>query len=105
MRRGFTLVEVLVAVVVLEVGILGVVGTLVLSAQILRQAREWEAATAVMEAVYDSLRGSPSGGAGERDLAQGVVRWSRGGEGTLVVEYVREGWGQAAVHGREAITP
>ncbi len=78
-RRGFTLVEVLVALVVLEVGILGVMGTLVLAARTLSRAEAEEEGVAEVGRVADSLvaaGGGGDGGGGHRRTARGEVVWS-----------------------------
>lgn len=59
-RHGFTLVEVVVALIVLELGVLGVLGTLALASETLRRAERLERATSRVEALVDSLSaGSP----------------------------------------------
>ena len=89
--RGFTLVEVLVAIVVLEVGLLGVVGTLVLAAENMRRAVSLERAVAEAERVYDSLAGDPSTGSGEGSVPGGRLRWSVSADGTLQVDALTPG--------------
>lgn len=74
-RTGFTLVEILVAMVVLEVGLLGVVGTLWLAVRTLTEAETLERGVAVMEGVYDSLSGEASPTDGTRPSQPGLVRW------------------------------
>lgn len=78
--RGFTLVEVLVALVVLEVGLLGVVGTLVLAARTLVRAEAREVGTAEVERVLDSLLAAgPVDGEGSVSVTAGEVAWSAAG--------------------------
>ena len=87
-RRGFTLVEVLVALVVLEVGLLGVVGTLLLGARTLRRAERLEWAAAEVQRVYDSLASAPSApGEGRLPSAFGEVRWHADGLGRVRLEF------------------
>jgi Tfp pilus assembly protein PilV len=75
--RGFTLVEVLVALVVLEVALLGVVGTLVLAARTLTRAELEEAGQAEVERVLDSLvAAGTASGQGAVSSRGGVVRWT-----------------------------
>jgi prepilin-type N-terminal cleavage/methylation domain-containing protein len=102
-RRGFTLVEVLVALVVLEVGLLGVVGTLLLAATTMARARLLEAGVAAMERAYDSLQLAPGAGSGGGATEAGGIRWLVEGGGNLLIEV--RGPGDtllAAVHGRLA---
>lgn len=85
-RTGFTLVEVLVAIVVLEVGLLGVVGTLVLAAGNMRRAVSLERAVTEVERVYDSLTGAPSSGSGVVSVPGGRLRWSVSTDGSVQVD-------------------
>ncbi len=83
-RGGFTLVEILVALVVLEVGLLGVVGTLVLAARTLTRAELEEAGTADVERVFDSLvAGRVTSGEGTVPSRWGEVRWTATAGGSL----------------------
>ena len=87
-RRGFTLVELLVALVVLEVGLLGVVGTLLVAAGTLREAERLEWAAAEVQRVYDSLAvGPPAPGEGRVPSAFGEVRWNAGVQGRVRIEF------------------
>ena len=72
---GFTLVEVLVAVVVLEVGLLAVVGTLWIAVHTLTEAEGLERGVAMMEGIYDSLSGEGAPTDGSKPLSPGMVRW------------------------------
>jgi len=83
-RVGFTLVEVMVALVVLEVGLLGVVGTLVLAARTLTRAELEEEGAAEVERVLDSLiAAGVTSGDGTVPSRGGEVRWTRTAEGGL----------------------
>lgn len=94
-RCGFTLVEVLVALVIFEVGLLGVVGTLVLTSQILTRTVLLERAVGEMESVLDSLAGAPSGQDGRRSAEGGTVLWSVASDGATSVSYRGHGgWPQ-----------
>jgi prepilin-type N-terminal cleavage/methylation domain-containing protein len=101
-RLGFTLVEVLVAVVVLEVGLLGVVGTLWLAALTLARAERTERGVAEVEFVYDSLATLDQPASGVREGAVGTARWWVQGR-DLRVEYAAGG--DSALVALDARTP
>lgn len=64
---GFTLAEVIMALLILEVGVFGVLGTLLVASETVRRAERLERATARVESVLDSLaRGAASGSVTER---------------------------------------
>lgn len=103
-RRGFTLVEVLVSLVILEVGMLGVVGTLWLAAVTLSRAERTERGVAELEWAYDSLAATRLPESGLREGDRGTVRWqvlgadihleyAAGGDSALVVLEARTGTG------------
>jgi len=85
--RGHTLVELLVALVVLEVGLLGVVGTCVLAARLVSRAEilEWGAAEA--QRTLDSLVAVRGVGSHRQASGPGELRWHVGGDGAVTVEY------------------
>lgn len=102
--RGFTLVEVLVALVVLEVGLLGVVGTLLLAARTLRKAERLEGAVAEVQRVFDSLAAVAGGpGQGRQPSHLGEVWWSADGQGVLRVEFRAGDSIVVGVDGRRAV--
>ena len=87
MRAGFTLVEVVVALVVLEIGVLGVMGTLLLASRALSDAEIRERAVLETLRVVDSLAVDGMGGPGRRTFGWGAVQWTapaEGGAGTVV---------------------
>lgn len=86
-RSGFTLVEILVALVVLEVGLLGVVGTLVLAARTLTRAEVHERGVAELEQLWDSLRWVEAPGSGARERPWGVATWAPR-DGGLSLEFL-----------------
>jgi Tfp pilus assembly protein PilV len=77
-RRGLTLVEVIVALVVLEVGFLAVVGTLTLAGRLVTRAELLHAASQDAAALADSLVRAGASGSGERLTARARVSWSPG---------------------------
>jgi hypothetical protein len=89
---GFTLVEVLVALVVVEVGLLGVLGSLILAARTLSRAELLERGTAEVHRAYDSLALGAVAGEGEREAPLGWLRWEvgAGGEAFVTFEFPRD---------------
>jgi type II secretory pathway pseudopilin PulG len=87
MKAGFTLVEVLVALVVVEVGLLGVLGSLILAARTLSRAEILERGTAEVHRVYDSLSAGAFAGAGELEVPPGWVQWTVGAGGEALVTF------------------
>ena len=83
--RGFTLVEVLVALVIFEVGLLGVVGTLVLASRTLARAVLLERAVGQVESVLDSLAQAQGSGGGQRPAVGGALSWSVDADGSVSV--------------------
>jgi prepilin-type N-terminal cleavage/methylation domain-containing protein len=84
-RRAFTLVEVVVALVLLGVGALGMGALLRLSSMEARAADHRERALWVLAHVADSLEVSGWGGTGRSELPDGgQVRWSGTASGAEV---------------------
>ncbi len=86
-RVGFSLVEVLVALVVLEVGILGVWAMTLQAQKTLLAAAALESASRAVEWLADSLSFAGWGGPGSIDMEQGSIRWTREGDGLVTVTY------------------
>ena len=76
MRRGFTLIEVVVALVVLEITVVGVAGILQLASSTLERAEELEAAVASAEGVLDSLKQVAPIESGTQSFGGGEVAWT-----------------------------
>lgn len=76
-RRGFSLVEIVVALTLLELGLLAVVGLSTLAARTLAEAAELQRAMGALEVVVDSLQEAGGWGAGERSVPPHLVRWWR----------------------------
>jgi len=74
-RRGASLLEVVVAVTILEVGLVGVAGLVALAARELGGARRLDGGVTAVSEVLDSLERSGVDGAGSRGGPGGSVRW------------------------------
>lgn len=85
MRRGFTLLEVVVALLVLEIAAVGVAGTLTLAARTLGRAERLERAVAVVEGVLDSLWGGSAPSGSTLGYEGGEVDWLVEDSGQVVL--------------------
>ena len=74
--RGFTLIEVVMALLVLEVGLLGVVGMFAAATSTMTRAETLERAVAEAQGVLDSLAVDGGAGGGARLFRGGEVSWS-----------------------------
>ncbi len=77
-RAGASLVEVIVAVVVVGVGIAGVASLTAASARMLVRVRALDETYALLQSFADSAVASPGGGveSGSRTHATGVLTWN-----------------------------
>ena len=77
-RAGASLVEVIVAVVIVGVGIAGVASLTAASARILVQVRAMDETHALLQSFVDSAAAAPRGGveSGSRTHPTGVLTWS-----------------------------
>ena len=91
MRSGFSLLEAIVALVILEIGLLAVVGMVTVASRTFNEAQTREWGTAAASAVADSLAHFGFTGAGEEVSELGRVRWegSPGGSEGLVRVRIR----------------
>ena len=90
MSRGTTLVEVLVALVVLQLGIIGPLTLLSIATRTMVRAEAVERLAATVGVVADSLSTvEPRAGAGRRETSAGVVSWTVTPDGTFAVSGVR----------------
>lgn len=85
MSRGFTLLEVVVALLLLEVAVLAAVGTLVVASRALRDAEHLERAVVAAEGVLDSLASAPAGASGARAFDGGTLEWDVDAAGLVVL--------------------
>lgn len=83
MRRGFTLAEVLVALVVLAVGLTGVVAVSVTGRRVFVGAEIRELAVREARSLVDSVLAEGSVGSGLLLREWGELRWSAGGTAGL----------------------
>lgn len=92
-RSGFTLVEVVVALLIFQVGLLGVVGTLVLASRTVGRAVRLEGAVAEVESVLDSLSHVAGRGPGIRQTPGGTLTWSLDADGEVSLTFRGDtGW-------------
>jgi len=75
-RHGFSLVEVIVAMVLLSVGLLGVAGSGLLAGQLLREAEVREDMLNRASSLLDSLLVHDANGAGSVPLARYRLDWT-----------------------------
>ncbi len=90
MRSGFTLLEVVVALLVLELAVVGVVGTLVIASSTQVRAESLERAVARAEGILDSLQRASGAGSGVRSYGTGEVRWSVDETGEVVLRALEQ---------------
>ena len=92
-HRGFTLVEVLVALVILDITMLAATSTLVAASRMSRASIERERAVAALAWVYDSLvaeseggqSGGPGAGEGSVWVGRNRVDWVLSPAGSLLL--------------------
>jgi len=87
MRSGFSLIEVMIALVVFMVGLLGAVGMTLQAQRTLEKAEALDAASRAVATVADSLFLNGWSGAGARMVDRGEVRWSSRAGGVVTVTY------------------
>lgn len=75
MRNGFTLLEVVIALLFLELAVIGAAGMLGLASSTLGRAEALERAASRVEGALDSLNVAPGAGDGSATFAGGEVRW------------------------------
>lgn len=97
MRRGFTLVEVVVALLVLQVGLLGGLAILTMASRTLRRAVTVEVAVAALEGVADSLLSAGWTGDGRMTLDAGEISWSGAPDSAMVLAFEPTGGGRDAI--------
>ena len=86
-RGGFSLVEVVVALVVFEVGILGVLAMILRAQRTLVAATALESASRAVEWLADSLAIAGWGGPGSIKTEQVLLGWTREADGLVIVTF------------------
>ena len=90
MKSGFSLLEVIVALVVLEVAVLGAVATVVVASRTMTEAEAIERTVSALEGTADSLSMAATPGQGDKNVAGGRIHWSVESDGGFVVEFSRD---------------
>lgn len=80
------MIEVVVALVVLEIAVLGVLGTLLAASDAWRRAEQVERDVGRFASVVDSLRGADSIMSDSTPYPGGVARWSAAEGGAFTIE-------------------
>ena len=75
-KAGFTLLEIVVALLVLEVAVVGLVGSLVLAAATLARAETIETAVATAEGLLDSLSRAGTPASDSVTYGGAVISWT-----------------------------
>jgi type II secretory pathway pseudopilin PulG len=88
-RDGFTLVEVLVSLILLELGLVAVAATITTAARAMNRAHALEWAVTAAGEVADSLAFFGSVTAGQRSGPGGLVEWEPVDEGSTVRVRIR----------------
>ena len=83
MKRGFTLLEVVISLLVLEVAVIGAVGMLALASSTLSRAEILERQVAATEGVLDSLARGAAIGGDSLLTPEGAVSWSVDDSGSV----------------------
>ena len=83
--NGYSLVELVVALVIFQIGLLGVAGMVLTAQKTLARAQLIMRGTLEASRVGDSLLAGEGEGRGELDRAWGLISWAPDREGTLRV--------------------
>lgn len=86
-RGGFSLVEVVVALVVFEVGVLGVLAMTFEAQKTLLAATALESSSRAVEWLADSISFTGWGGPGSIETERGWIRWTRDADGLVTVSF------------------
>jgi Tfp pilus assembly protein PilV len=91
--RGYSLVELIFALLIFQVGVLGVAGMILTAQQSLTRAQLILRGTLEARMTGDSLLAEGVEGSGESVRPWGALAWTRGGTGELKVVAVTAGGG------------
>jgi len=81
--RGFTLLEVVVALLLLEIAVASAFATLTVASRQLGEAERLERVVTEAEGVLDSLAGVSPAESGSRDVDGGSIDWAVGVDGRI----------------------
>ncbi len=95
--RGFTLVEVMVALLLLQVGLLATVGLLLMSQRTVNRAELLTRSLVAADRIADSLVEAGGGGSGGQAFPWGRVEWVGGRGGGLLLRGTAHGEGDTLV--------
>jgi len=87
--RGFTLLEVVVALLLLELAVLSALGTLTVASRQLGEAERMGRVVTEAEGILDSLDGAPIAESGSRDTPEGLIEWTVGVDGSVAMRATR----------------
>lgn len=104
MRAGFTLLEVVVALLLMEVAVLAAAGTLVLASRSMAEASHLERAVMEAEGVLDSLSSVAGPVSGGRAYPGGDIKWTVDSSGVVLLTVV-SGEGEARLELTSAMIP
>lgn len=103
MSRGFTLLEIVVALLLLELAVASALGTLSVASRQLAEAERMERAVTEAEGILDSLTGVVGAEGGSRDVPGGAIEWTVDASGVVALRITR-GEGRAWLEVRSALT-
>lgn len=90
MTRGFTLLEVVVSLLLLELAVVGAIGTLTMAWRVQGDADRTERMVSDAEGVLDSLEGVVPASGGHREVSGGALDWEVDDAGTVVLRATRD---------------
>jgi len=101
-KTGFTLIEVTVALIVLQLAALGALATLTQAVRTRRQAERLESRWHAVDVLADSLRGVETPGDGRALRGLDTLTWSVNTDGDFLVRGRGPGWQDSLMVRRES---